>query len=124
MEPDQSHETSLATVRRVPRYGVFMALGAVVAVIVTLVLTISGSGGLSAVLNDQLPVSDTGVHYSFGQVLGFALLFLVPVGVALGALVAVLIERLTRKNDRVVRVDHETIIEVDEHPEPGAPTGR
>ncbi len=116
MEAEQSHETSLATVRRVPRYGVFMGLGAVLGIVVAFVLTVAGAGGLSAVMNGEMPVTDSGVQYGFGQVLGFTLLYLVPIGIAVGALAAVLIERLTRRHDRVVQVSHETIIAVDEHP--------
>jgi len=111
MEPQESHETSLATVRRVPRYGVFMALGAVVGVIAALVLTFTGSFE---------PTPGGEVTYSAGQVFGFTLLYLVPIGIALGAVVAMLIERVVRRRDRVVRVDHERIISVDEHPDAAA----
>lgn len=107
MDAEQTPDTGLARVRRVPRYGVFMVLGAALGALVALILTFTGGGG---------PTS-SGVQYSTGQVLGFALLYLVPVGIALGVGVAILLERLARRHDRVVRVGHERIIAVEEHPE-------
>lgn len=104
MDAAQNPETGLARVRRVPRYGVFMALGAGLGAVVALILTFTGDGG---------PTS-SGVTYSTGQVLGFAMLYLIPIGIALGAVVAIVLERLTRKNDRLVRVDHERIIVADD----------
>lgn len=106
MESPQTPENTLATVRRVPRYGVFMGLGAVVGIIVALILTFAGSFE---------PTPGGEVTYSAGQVFGFTLLYLVPIGIALGAVVAMLLERMTRRHDRVVRVNHERIITVDEH---------
>lgn len=115
MSSEESHEISLATVRRVPRYSVFMTLGAILGIVVAFLLTVGGSGGFSVLMGGEMPTTSTGVQYSFGQVFGFAILYLVPVGIAVGALAAVLIERLARRHDRVVRVDRETIVEVDDH---------
>lgn len=108
MESQESPETSLATVRRVPRYGVFMVLGAAAGVVAALVLTFTGTFE---------PTAGGAVTYSAGQVFGFTVLYLAPIGIGLGAVVAMLIERITRRHDRVVRVDHERIIAVDEHPD-------
>lgn len=113
MHAEPTHETSFATVRRVPRYGVFMALGALLGIVVALILTFTGS----------FEESDTGVIYSTSQVLGFTLLLTIPIGVALGGVAAMLLERLTRRHDRVVAVDRETIIAVDEHPEAATDEG-
>ncbi len=107
MEPEETPDTGLATVRRVPRYGVFMALGAAAGAIVAGIVAFTGDGGPSI----------TGVEYSTGQVFGFALLYLVPIGVALGAGVAILLEWLTRRRDRVVRVQRERIRVAPEHPD-------
>lgn len=95
--PDATVE---ARVRRVPRYGVLMGIGAAIGVIVGLILTYTGDFEPSPVLN---------VVYSPSQVLGFTLLWTVPIGVALGGLVGLLLERLTRRSSRVVRVEHETV---------------
>lgn len=104
MSSPESRETVEATVRRVPRYGVFMAIGVVLGIIAAGILTMVGSYEPSTTLD---------VVYPPGQVFGFALLWTVPIGIALGGLVAIVLERIARRHDRVVRVDHETIIESD-----------
>jgi hypothetical protein len=104
MSSSDSHKTVEATVRRVPRYGVFMAIRVVLGIIAAGILTMAGSYEPSEVLD---------VVYPPGQVFGFALLWTVPIGIALGGLVAIVLERVARRHDRVVRVDRETIIEQD-----------
>lgn len=99
----ENHETLEATVRRVPRYGVFMVLGAVLGVLVAGILAMTG--------NHEESVA--GVAYTPGQVFGFLLLYAVPIGVAAGALFAMLLERLQRRHDRVVQVDREIVAESD-----------
>ncbi|MFB7249127.1 potassium transporter Trk [Microbacterium sp. NPDC056234] len=101
MTTADSHETVEATVRRVPRFGVFMGLGVVLGIIAAGIITLTGSYEESAAL---------GVVYPPGQVFGFALLWTVPIGLALGGVVALILERTARRHDRVVRVDHETVV--------------
>ncbi|WP_243229055.1 potassium transporter Trk [Microbacterium sp. CIAB417] len=100
MTTSDSHETTEATVRRVPRFGVFMGLGIVLGVIAAGIVTMVGSYEESEAL---------GIVYPPGQVFGFALLWTVPIGLALGGVVALVLERVARRHDRVVRVDHETV---------------
>jgi hypothetical protein len=104
MSVPESHEIVEATVRRVPRYGVFMAIGVVLGIIVAGILTMVGN---------YEPSTVNAVVYPPSQVFGFALLWTAPIGLALGALFAMLLERIARRHDRVVRVDRETIIEAD-----------
>ena len=104
MSSSDSHETVEATVRRVPRYGVFMGIGVVLGIIAAGILTMVGGYEPSEALDVVYPPS---------QVFGFALLWTVPIGLALGGVVAIILERVARRHDRVVRVDHETIIEAD-----------
>lgn len=104
MAPTDSHQTVEATVRHVPRYGVFMGIGVVVGIIAAVILTWTGSFEESQALD---------VVYPAGQVFGFLLLWTVPAGIALGGIVGLILERVARRHDRVVRVDRETIIEVD-----------
>ncbi|UPL14542.1 potassium transporter Trk [Microbacterium galbinum] len=118
MSSSETPQTVEATVRHVPRYGVFMGIGVVLGVIAAGILTFTGSFEESQALD---------VVYPPGQVFGFLLLWTVPIGIALGGVVALILERTGRRHDRVVRVDRETIIEIhDEAPEaqtaPGAQT--
>lgn len=105
-EPKPSPE--FATVKRVPRYGVFMALGALLGAVGAFVITMIG-------FTDDRSV--TGVSYSFGQVLGFGMLYMIPIGIALGAVVAMILDRIARRKDRVVQVQHERILVEPEHPD-------
>jgi hypothetical protein len=104
MSSSDSHQTVEATVRRVPRYGVLMTIGGVLGLIAAAILTFTGSFEESAALD---------VVYPAGQVFGFLLLWTVPAGIALGGITGLILERVSRRHDRVVRVDRETIIESD-----------
>ncbi|GAA2936141.1 hypothetical protein GCM10010458_20040 [Microbacterium luteolum] len=90
--------------RRVPRYGVLMGIGVVVGIIAAAILTWSGSFEQSQALD---------VVYPPGQVFGFLLLWTVPIGLALGGVVGIIMERVARRHDRVVKVDRETVVETD-----------
>ena len=105
MSSTPSHSTVEATIRPVPRYGVFMVTGVVLGVIVAGILTLLGSYEPSAAL---------GVVYPPGQVFGFALLWTVPIGSALGGIVAGVLDRVARKRARVVTVEHERVVENDD----------
>jgi len=100
-----SHSTVDATIRPVPRYGVFMVTGAVLGIVAAGILTLLGSYEPSRAL---------GVVYPPGQVFGFALLWTVPIGVALGGIVAVGLDRAARRHARVVRVERERVVADDE----------
>ncbi|MFT4157391.1 MAG: potassium transporter Trk [Microbacterium sp.] len=104
MPSSESPEIASATVRTVPRYGVFMGIGVVAGVIAAGILTYAGSFEPSPVLN---------VVYPAGQVFGFLLLWTAPIGLALGGIAGLIAERVARGKDRVVRVQRETIIESD-----------
>ncbi|MCA1307014.1 potassium transporter Trk [Microbacterium esteraromaticum] len=105
MSRHSTPETVEATVRPVPRYGVFIGIGVVLGIIVAGVLTAMGSYEPSRTLD---------VVYPPGQVFGFALLWMVPIGIALGGAVALILDRVARRHARVVRVEHERIAEVDD----------
>jgi hypothetical protein len=90
-----------ATVRRSPRYGVFLALGAALGVFVAMILTFTFDG-------TQYP-AENGAVYSTGQVFGFLALVGIAVGLLLGGLVAIILDRVVGRRTRTVVVDHETI---------------
>ncbi|WP_223692557.1 hypothetical protein [Leifsonia poae] len=81
---------SSVRVKRSPRYFRFMLAGALVFVVVALILTFA------------FPPNPT---YDRGTVFGFLLLFCVVVGVALGAFVALLIDRSSTRRARTVLAD-------------------
>ncbi|WP_174775042.1 hypothetical protein [Cryobacterium algoricola] len=79
-----------ATVRRSPRYFNFMIVGAVLGAVTALILTVG------------FPQT---AEFGLLQVFGFLLLVGVVVGLALGAVVAILIDRFTRRSVQAVVVD-------------------
>ena len=86
-------------VRRAPKYGVFLVLGAALGVFVAMILTFAFNGTDEA--------SAAGIEYSQGQVFGFLALIGVAVGLAVGGLVALAFDRVLSKRARDVSVDHE-----------------
>ncbi|UNK70554.1 potassium transporter Trk [Microbacterium sp. H1-D42] len=111
MSRSSTHQTVEATVRPVPRYGVFIGLGVVLGVIVAGILIAIGNYEPSKVLD---------VVYPPGQVFGFALLWTIPIGIALGAGVALILDRVARKHARVVTVEHERVVASDADAEASA----
>lgn len=90
-EAEQTTVTEAAVrVQRSPRYFRFMITGAVVFAVVALILTYS------------FPENPT---YDRGAVFGFLLAICATVGVALGALVALLIDRAATRRARTVQAD-------------------
>ena len=101
-QPDRTPEIVDARIRRAPRWGVFLGIGAGAGVVVAFLLTMSGNFEASPT---------TQVTYPFGQVFGFLLLWTVPAGIAVLGVIALLLERVTRRSERIVRVDRETVAE-------------
>lgn len=99
-EPQTPVET--VTVRRAPKYGIFFLFGAAIGVVAAMILTLSFSGTAEASPN-------TGIEYGSMQVFGFMLLICVPVGLALGGAVALVLDRTVGRRTRRVRVGHERV---------------
>jgi hypothetical protein len=93
-ETNASNEKLLAettvTLHRAPRYRNFMLLGAIVGVLLALILTLS------------FPEND---EYSRAAIFGFLLLGGVAVGTALGAVVALVIDRIIGRSKMSVVAD-------------------
>ncbi|WP_040168111.1 hypothetical protein [Microbacterium gorillae] len=106
MADESVHPTvSSARVRRVPKYGVFLVLGGALGVVAALILTFAfDNAGNQSVI---------GVTYSSGQVFGFLALFCIVLGIAVGAIVALIFDRAMAKRTRKVTVERETIITQD-----------
>lgn len=107
------HRIETAQLRRSPRYGAFFVAGGLVGILAAVVLTLAFAGS-----KDK---SDyTGVVYSTEQVLGFVALICIPIGLALGGLVALLLDRAAARRTREVRIDRETVTAHDEPETPGS----
>jgi hypothetical protein len=85
---------SSVRVKRSPRYARFMIAGAVVFAVIALVLTFA------------FPANPT---YDRGAVFGFLLLLCGSIGVALGAVIALLIDRSANRRARTVVADRVTV---------------
>jgi hypothetical protein len=94
-----------ATVRRAPKYSVFLVAGAALGILVALILTFAFNG------TDEPSIE--GVVYSPGQVFGFLALIGIAVGMALGGILALILDRTMARRARRVMVDRETIHVVD-----------
>ena len=90
----QDDVTGEARIRRAPRIGRFLFLGGAVGLIGTLILT-------------SLYPSDPAV--GFPALFGYFALYGVPIGVALGALLALFLDRLSIRRTRTVAVEHERV---------------
>lgn len=104
LETDISSDT--VTVRRAPRYGRFITLGALVGAVVALILTFAFSG--------EPTVEGELLEFDRGQVFGFLLLLCATVGAALGAIAALIIDRATARRARSVTVVHESTHRADD----------
>lgn len=91
-------ETYETTVRRAPKLGVFLVLGGALGALVTLILT---------------SLFEPDPAYGFAASYGYFLVYGVPIGVALGAVVGLILDRRSRKRTRTVVVEHESVVRED-----------
>ena len=89
-------------VRRAPKISVFLVLGGVVGIIAAFILTFAFQG-----TEEASPY--TTIVYSQGQVFGFLALVCIAVGVLLAGLLALILDRRSRRRTRDVTVDHESV---------------
>jgi hypothetical protein len=87
-------EKTEVTIRRAPKLGVFLLVGAVLGALATLVLT-------------SLFPADPNI--GFAASFGYFLLFGAPAGAALGALVGLIIDRISVARARTVTVEREVV---------------
>lgn len=88
-QPDET-----TTVRRAPKYGAFLVVGGLIGLIATLILT-------------SLQPADPNV--GFGALFAYFSLYGVPAGVALGALVAIVLDVISRRRTKTVGVSVERV---------------
>lgn len=98
----QEHR-EMARVRRAPKFAVFLVAGAILGIVVAFILTFAFAGTGEASPN-------TGVVYSQGQVFGFLALICITVGLALGGIVALVLDRRSARHTRQLAIDHEHVV--------------
>ena len=99
-----------ATVRRAPKVSVFLIVGAALGVIVALILTYAF--GVVDATGSEVS-RETTVAYSKSEIFGFLVLICGVIGVAVGGIVAVILDRTIGRRTKRVRVDRETVTPVD-----------
>lgn len=86
--------TDEVTLRRAPKIPAFIAVGAVVGIIATLILT------------SLFPVDPA---VGFGALFAYFALYGVTAGVVLGAVVGIIVDRVSLRRARTVTVESETV---------------
>jgi len=99
-------EKTEVRIRRAPKLGVFLLIGAALGAIVTLVLT-------------SLFPADPNI--GFAASFGYFLLFGAPAGAALGALVGLVIDRISVARARTVTVEREVVGDAPDAENVGSP---
>lgn len=89
-----SEPTTTVKIRRAPKIGAFLVVGGLVGALVTLALTA------------QFPVDPS---VGFVPLFGYFSLFGIPSGVLIGALVALVVDRRSRKRGREVAAARESV---------------
>ncbi len=96
-QPDDEVVTitpATVTVRRAPKFGAFMLVGAVLGAIATLILT------------SLFPVDPA---IGFLPLFGYFALFGIVIGGVVGALVAIILDRVGRRRARLAQAEHTTV---------------
>ena len=97
-EPQPEPELQGAVARRAPRFGAFIAVGALVGFLATAIVTM------------QFPADP---KVGLLALVAYFSIFGVSAGAALGALVAILLDRRSLKRTRAVRVEHAEVVPED-----------
>jgi len=102
----ESHETRVATLRRAPRMGVFIGLGAILGIILTVSITTA------------FPADP---NVGMWATVAYMSLFGITGGIVLGAIVGLIADRVSRRHTRIVTVERGTIEWGDEPETPVEP---
>lgn len=93
-EPQATVTSSQVNLRRAPKYSVFLVVGALVGALVTLIVTA------------LFPVDPA---IGFAALYGYFVLYGIPIGVVLGALVAFAFDRISSRRARQVTAELTTV---------------
>ena len=102
-EPSRSTVQTEVTVRRIPRYSRFLIIGAGLGTVATFIVTAS------------FPSDPT---VGFGALFGYFLIFGVPAGVVLGALIAIVLDAGLKRRARTALAEHTTVDPLPDEPAP------
>lgn len=102
-------ERSEVRIRRAPKLGVFLLVGAAVGALATLIVT-------------SLFPADPAI--GFAASFGYFVLFGAPAGAALGAAIGLIIDRVSIARARTVTVEREVVGDLDETPTPKSPANK
>ncbi len=97
-----SDRVEKVSVRRAPKISVFLVTGAALGVLAAMILTFAFGG------TDEVS-PNTGLEYSQGQVFGFLSLIGIAVGLAIGGVVGLILDRVSRRRAHEVTVAHESV---------------
>jgi hypothetical protein len=95
-------------IRRAPKFSVFLVLGAVIGLLVSLILTAS------------FPIDET---VGFGPTFGYFAIYGLVGGILLGSIVALIFDRVSSRRAKSVSVTVDYLEPVNEEPEAADPTG-
>ena len=112
-EREQTHEELRVTVRRSPKYGVFMAIGALIGMVVAWI--VSSTVGPS--------FDEAGQQVDTTPVIGLMLVVGFVAGGVLGAVVAIIVDRALSKGTRTVLAERLETREADAADEPTTDAG-
>lgn len=93
-QPDPAPDVTQVSVRRAPKVGAFTVVGGLIGFLATLVVT-------------SLYPADPNV--GFAALLGYFSLFGVTIGVLLGALIAIVLDRRSQRRARIVAAEHQRV---------------
>lgn len=113
-EAHPTDERTGARVRRSPKYGVFLTLGAVLGILVAAILTFAFDG-------TREQAAANGAVYTPMQVFGFLALIGIALGLLLFGGLALLLDRTVGRRTHEVAVEHETILTSPEKAPQGEP---
>lgn len=99
-------EQTEVKIRRAPKLPVFLAIGAFIGALVTLILT---------------SLFKVDPHVGFAATAGYFLLFGIPAGLVLGAAVGLILDRVSIARARTVTASREVVGELPQPAEPPAP---
>ncbi|HEU4807899.1 MAG TPA: potassium transporter Trk [Homoserinimonas sp.] len=100
---DNPEPVDHATIRRAPKLSMFLLVGGALGAAVTFILT---------------AIYPVDPQVGFGPLLGYFMLYGIPAGVVLGAIVGLILDRRSRRRATGVSVEHENVVDPEDSDNP------